>query len=286
MNLKERVQSGVDGKFEGLSIGFPRLSDYIFGLQKSCYMLLGGLSGCFKSTITDFILLNAIQDAEAKGVELNIHYYSFEIDELTKKCNWLSNVIFNKYNRVISPETIKGYGKNKLTKEEQALVNSEIDYVDSLFKRINFIYRSTNPTGIYKHLMDYASTKGTFEYYEYSNEENVVCKGIKGYKQNNPLAYNLVVMDHIFLLKKERGFGAKEVIDKMSEFFVVLRNLCGYSFIVLQQFNQGLNSIERQKFKNVDISPSQGDFRDSTVSYTDAHIVIRLMKPISMDMSS
>ena len=136
MDLRQRIAAGIEGKYKGLNNGFERINNYLFGIQRGCYTLLGGLSGSYKSTIADFMLLNAIQDAEAKGLELNVFYYSFEIDELTKKCNWLSNIIYNKYNIVIAPEVIKGFGDNKLTADEQVLVNSEIDYVDGLFSKI------------------------------------------------------------------------------------------------------------------------------------------------------
>lgn len=286
MNLEERIKAGVDGKFDGLDNGFDRLNDYLFGIQRGCYTLLGGMSGVYKTTLTDYMILNALRDAEARGLELNIIYYSFEIDELTKKCNWLSNIIYDKYNVSISPEKIKGFGKNRLNSEELKLVESEISYVDRLFSKINFRFRSNNPTGIYKELLEFAKSRGTFNYTNYKDENGIDREKMESYVPNNPLAYNLVVMDHLFLLHKERGWEAKETIDKMSEFFVILRNLCGYSFLALQQFNQGLNSVDRQKFKGIDLSPSQNDFRDSTSPYADADVVLGLMSPFKMDMSS
>lgn len=286
MDLKERIDSGVQGKFEGLSNGFSRINDYIFGVQRGVYTLLGGMSGVFKTTLVDFILLNALQDAEAKNIEFNVHYFSFEIDEITKKCNWLSNIIFNKYNMIIPPELIKGYGKNRLTLDQQEIVNSEIDYVDSLFSKINFHFRSINPTGIYKNLMDFSATKGTFNFKEYKDEHGNLQKSLNSYTPNNPEAYNLVILDHLALLSKERGFTNKEVIDKYSEFCVLLRNLCSYSFINVSQFNDGLSSIERQKFKGCDISPQMTDFKDSRSPYADADIVIGLLSPYKVDLDT
>ena len=91
-------------------------------------------------------------------------------------------------------------------------------------------------------------------------------------------------MDHYFLLKKERGFSPKETIDKMSEYFVELRNTFGMTIFPIQQFNQGLSSVERQKFKGADLSPAQGDFRDSTNPYQDADVVLGIMNPAKLDM--
>ncbi len=284
MNLKERIEGGLAGKFGGLDNGFKKLNNYIFGTQRGCYYLLGGLSGTFKTTLVDYILLNNIRDAEAKGIELNIFYYSFEIDELTKQCNWLSNIAHQKYGVTISPQKIKGLGGNRLTPEEHKIIEGEIPYVESLFKRINFRFSSTNPTGILKELISFAASKGKIIKEEYQEASGKIQEKIVKYEPYNPNAYNVVVLDHLFLIHKERGFQTKEILDKYSEYCVYLRNIFGFTFFNIQQFNQGLNSVERQKFKGVDITPSQNDFRDTTVPYTDADVVMGLMNPYKMDI--
>ena len=110
MTFEERIQEGLKGKYAGLDNGFSRINKYIFGIQRGCYYLLGGLSGAAKTTLVDFMLIKAIQDAESKGIPINIFYYSLEIDEFSKKANWLSVLIYNKYGIIIPPETIKGLG--------------------------------------------------------------------------------------------------------------------------------------------------------------------------------
>ncbi len=162
MNLEERIQAGLDGKFQGLSNGFKRINSEIHGIQRGVYTLLGGLSGTYKTTLADFMLLNAIEDAESKGLEINVFYYSYEIDELSKKCNWLSVIIKNKHGVTIPPEVIKGFGDNRLTPKELEYVKMEIPTVEALFSKINFRFKSTNPTGIYNEMWQYMSNKGTF----------------------------------------------------------------------------------------------------------------------------
>ena len=141
-NLKERIYAGLTGDYEGLSNGLDRINDYIFKTQRACYYLIGGLSGSAKTTFLDFWILNAIEDADTKGIPINIIYYSWEIDEMSKKANWLSILIYKKYNIVIPPERIKGYGKYRLSQEEQLLVFSEVETVEKLFSRIHFIWEA------------------------------------------------------------------------------------------------------------------------------------------------
>ena len=286
MTFEERIKEGLSGKYKGLSNGLDRINKYIFGIQRGCYTLIGGLSGAAKTTLVDFMLINAINDAESKNIPINIFYYSLEIDEHSKKANWLSVIIFNKYGIVISPEKIKGLGDFRLSSDEQEIVNSEIPELEKVWNKITWIWESVNPTGIYKNMWNHMDKRGKFTYEDYIDEHNNKKQRIVKFTNNNPEEYNIVVGDHLALLHLERGFTLKENLDKISEYSVRLRNLFGISFLWLQQFNQGLNSIERLKFKGADISPQQSDFKDSTNPYTDADIVMGIMNAYKMDMES
>ena len=79
--FKQRIEQGLSGEYTGLANGFERINKYIYNIQRSCYTLIGGLSGSSKTTLCDFILLNGLQDAKAKGIPFNVTYYSWEIDE-------------------------------------------------------------------------------------------------------------------------------------------------------------------------------------------------------------
>lgn len=287
MTLKERIQAGLDGKFVGLDNGLGKVNKVIYGVQRGVYTLLGGLSGSFKTTIIDFILLNALQDAEKKGIEFNVFYHSYEIDEISKKMNWLSVRIKQKYGITIPPEVIKGYGnENKLTVEQLALVDAEIPYIEELFKRIHFRFVPQNPTGIYNELWKFQEERGTIQYEEYLDHDNKPKKKVVGYIPNNPEAYTVVFLDHLYHLKKEREYSTKEVIDKYSEYCVALRNLFKISFFNVQQFNRSLSSTERQKFKGVDISPEESDFKETGNTYQDSDICVGLLNAWKLDLTT
>ena len=282
--MRERIEAGLYGDYEGLSNGLDRINDYIFGVQRGSYTLLGGLSGSAKTTFLDYVILNAIQDAEAKGIDINIIYYSWEIDEISKKANWLSILIFQKYGITIPPEKIKGFGKFRLDEDEKQLVFDELENLEKIFSKIKWIWESSNPTGMYKEWWEHMKDRGVFRYENYTDENGQIRQRIVGFDLNNSKEYNLVAGDHLALAKLERGFSLKQNIDKISEYSITCRNLFKMTFIWLQQFNQGLSSIERAKFKGVDISPQQSDFKDSTNPYADADVVLGLMNPHKMDM--
>jgi len=284
--LTKRINEGLEGKFQGLANGFKDLNKYTFGVQRGTYYLIGGSSGTYKTTLLDYIVRNAMKSASDNNIECNVFYYSFEIDKLTKMCNWVSSFVYQLHGVVIPPEKIKGLGDYRLTPQEVAVIEPIITMVEEMADKIHFRFESTNPTGIFNELWKFASLHGEIQYEEYKDHEGNPKQRICGYKPNNPYAYNIVALDHLYLLKKERGFQTKEVMDKMSEYFVILRNIFGFTPIILQQFNQGMSNIDRQKFKGVDLSPSQGDFRDTTSPYADADIVMGLMCPYKLDMDT
>lgn len=299
-DFQKRIDDGVSGKYEGLDNGLDKVNEFLYGVQRKWYYLFGGLSNTAKTTFVDWVLMNAIRDADMKGIDIHIFYYSYEIDAESKKCVWMSNHIFAKYRIEIPPQKIAGYGSNRLTPEEKEIVDRETPYIDKLFSRINFRYDPNNPTGIYKELMDHFDQHGKFnkEKYKapaidkygndvYDNEGNRVFEEkerIVSYTHNNPNAYHIVVHDHIALTKIERKYTLKENLDKLSEYYVWLRNICGLTVMAIQQFNQTLNSVERRKFSGVDLTPQQNDFKDSGNPYQDSDTACGIMNPHSLDM--
>lgn len=292
MDLKKRIQDGIDGSYVGLNNGFERLNKYIFGVQKACYTLIGGDSGTYKTTILDFIISNAIEYGIAHNIKVNVFYYSFEIDALTKKCNWLSRAVANKYGIIIPPQKIKGLRTKSsakelsLTPEEQDLVVSCIDEVEEMFTKINFIFDPLNPTGIYKELFRHFESRGKIIYAPYTDELGIDKQRIVGYVPNDENEITIAAIDHLALMKEERSFDLKQNIDKMSEYTIFLRNTFKLSNFYLQQFNDGLSSVERSKFKGVDLSPQKSDFKDSRNPYQDADVVMGLMSPYKLDMAT
>jgi len=301
MDFKERINLGQEGNYKGLENGLNRVNTYMYGIQRKWYYLFGGLSNTAKTTFVDFMLMNALKDAELNDIEVHVFYYSYEIDEESKKCVWLSNHIYSKYAISIPPEKIAGYGTHRLSEYEKEIVDRETPYIESLFKKINFRYDPNNPTGIYKELMDHFDIHGKFIKEKYKapmidkygndlyNDKGRMYEEkerIASYVPNNPLAYHIVVHDHIALTKTERNFTLKENLDKLSEYYVWLRNMCNLTILAIQQFNQTLNTVERKKYSGVDLSPQQNDFKDSGNPFQDADTACGIMNPYALDMDT
>lgn len=294
MSYIDWINEGQSGRYLGLNNGLGRINNYIYNVQRSWYYLIGGLSNTGKTTFVDSILLNALREAKSKDIKVDVFYYSYEIDKKTKFTQWLSNHIYHKYDIEIAPEAIAGLGDNRLKPHEEELVRMEVPHMQEIFDRINFRFDATNPTGIYKELFDHFESTGTFVKEKYSSmsindygEQAVDNKErIKEYIPSDPNRYVIAIIDHMALCKLERKFTLKENIDKLSNYFVTLRNICGLTIFALQQFNQGLHAIDRKKYNGEDLLPQQNDFKDSTNPYTDSDTALGIMNPHAMNSAS
>ena len=138
-----------------------------------------------------------------------------------------------------------------------------------------------NPTGIWNDLLKIASENGTGIH---KTETGYQFLPNTDYKPTNPNLYVLPVVDHIGLTKKEREFNKKEVIDKLSEYMIILRNKCAYSPILVQQLNRSLSSSDRFKIGRVE--PQLSDFKESGNTQEDANVVLALFSPQRYELST
>ena len=130
------------------------------------------------------------------------------------------------------------------------------------------------------------SHKGTFKTEPYIDEEGKTKDKIVSWEAYNKQEYNVIVLDHISLIKFERSYTLKQCMDKTSEYIVNCRNMFGMTFFLVQQFNQSLSNIDRVKYRGVDLSPEQNDFRDSGNLYIDADVVLGLLNPYKMQLET
>ncbi len=298
------LAKGQQGMNEGLKNCFDRFNQYLYGTQKRTYYAVGGLPGSGKSAFTDDnFVLSPYFELKDKGLStkhLHWHYYSFEMDYIAKRARWTSYRLYHKFGILCDSNFILGKGIKKGAKvgsqhiawypdldikiEE---VNQEID---ELFEHITFVDDAMNPTGIFTEVMAYAEAHGTFRYENYNiikdytkPNEKTVGKRIIGYELNNPEDINIIIADHMALARRERNYSQKENIDKLSEYFIFLRNKCNYIPIAVVQFNKALTGIERIKFKKELLLPTLEDFKDTGNIGQDCNTAFGMFNPFKMD---
>ena len=281
------VERGKLGLNKGLPTGLDRLNKIIGGLQKETYYLIGGEPGTGKTAFVDqaFVIEPILYLLANKqlNTKLKIFYESYEISKLRKIAKWVALFIYRDKGIITSINEILSRGDYKITEKIESLLPGYKDIFDEIFlNSVEINDYKENPTGIYKRVKNYMEKNGNWRNVEVKDKRGSIIRQ-KIYTPNNPDEYVLLIVDHIGLLRRERGYNKKENIDKLSEYVVELRNSYGISPIFVSQFNRNLADIDRQRFKEV--QPQMDDFKDTGNCAEDANIVLAGFNPARYNIS-
>lgn len=270
--LRQEVQAGLDGRNNGIPMGFNRLNRYI-GIRKSMYFLVGGLTGSGKTSfIDDAFVLNPYDwyiAQEKPPMKLRVIYRSMERSRTYKLAKWVSRKIFLDHGIIIPVSKLLGWTE-RMTKDEHDLFLMYEDYVGNMNEVITIIDGPENAVGIAKELKAHALQNGTIEQLDQYN---------KVYVPNNPNEITIVVIDHMGLLKTTKDQPTKKAaIDKMSDELRYARDFYGYTPVGVSQFNRDISNPIR--IKSGDVEPQLEDFKESSTPQEDADVVLALFDPI------
>lgn len=145
----------------------------------------------------------------------------------------------------------------------------------------------SNPTGIYKMLLLYAEKNGQFilEPYTTKNDfgKEITKTRITGYKPKDPELYTIIIIDHLRKLKIESRnnvrYTLKQNIDKMLEYEVILRNICGFTFVNIIHLNRGISDINRIRYMQDKLYPNNDDIKDTGNVSEDSDVILTLFNP-------
>lgn len=259
--------------------------------------------------------LTRISELQAKIIDLEIIYNSYEIDRISKEFDFVAHFLYRDYGilDIKLPEGVTFEGKDTVPLNAEFLMGQLRDDNESLIKvpasmmplikqiyndritvlfgsydddgkqetkgLITFMEEKDNPTGIRNYLMARAERNGSFTYSSFTDKEGKTHYKKIGYKRNNPNEFVLIVTDHVRKLVKERGFSMKENVDKYSEYCVELRNLCMYSFVQVIHLGRAIGNVERLKFSDDKLYPMNDDIKDTGNLSEDSNYVFTLFNP-------
>lgn len=263
-----KIDLGKQGLNSGLPHGFRRLTNYIPNIQRGTYYLTGAETSVGKTAFVDqMFLTNPIEFAIANRVKMHVMYFSFEIEKTLKMAKLIAKKLYMDYGILTDINYILSRGKNRISQEMYEIVVKTINHFEQYEDYLTIYDKNTNPTGIYNTLLEYSKENGKW----FEDDK------IQKYVPNNPENYVIIIVDHINLMKVERGFSKKENIDKLSQYMLVLRNKCDYVPAIVQQLNRSISSAERFKIDRVE--PQLSDFKDSGGPQEDANVVLALFSP-------
>lgn len=279
--LKSKIDAGRLGLNKGLPHGFNRLVEYIPGIQQSTYYLIGAESSVGKSAfVNNSFVFNPIdwyiKNKDNTDVKLKIHYYSFEISKEMMLYKAACRKIWMDHNVLLDVNYVLSRGKYRISQEHYDLVIDSLNYFDELEDILYIQDIPENPTGVWHNELKYAAKNGSGLTADYKLEGD--------YTPNNPNLYTLIIVDHISLVKKERGFNTKDLIDKLSEYMIILRNKLHFTPVIIQQLNRAGNDPTRIKMDRME--PMLSDFKDSGNTVNDSNVCLALFSPARYEMDT
>lgn len=213
-------------------------------------------------------------EGKASGIKIKFWYRSMERSTTYKFAKWVSRKIFIDQGIIIPVNKLLGWNQ-KMTHDEHDLFLSYEDYIKELQESVIIIPGAENPVGIAKDLKKYALNNGVIEEVDEYN---------KIYIPNDPNQINIIIIDHIGLLKTTKDLTTKkDAIDKMSSELQYARDFYGFSPVVVSQFNRSISNPMR--IKNGDVEPQLEDFADSSQTQNDADVIMALFDPLRYNVS-
>lgn len=300
--IKKHLEESRDVILEGgvncIPSPLTRFREYFPGVRRGFYYVVTGATKSSKTQFTTFMfILNSVLYSiqHPDQVKVTILYFPLEETEddiMLRIYAFILAYITN--NRiVISPENLESVDERKpLSQEVLDIMDSEefVSIADK-FEECIIFYDDRNATGIYKRIREYMEDHGQCIYKEkevtYRDELGVQktekVKTFVKYIPNNPNEYVISITDHAGLLQEERGMTLKQNIEKLSEYFVILRNKYKHIPVLVQQQNMETTNLEAYKANK--IRPTKDGLKDSKRPGEDCTVLFGLTNPNAFELT-
>lgn len=268
--LFQQIDQGRTGYNHGYSTGIQKLDKVIDGVMRQTYTTIFSDSGSGKSSFTQFSYIYKPICESIKNNDNNYFCYLFSLEMNSEMIlgKLLSTYIFETYHKEISIKQLLSREQNYVLSDEYyEIIQKCKPWLIEVEKRLKIYDKGLNADIMYSKIMKELENFGHFE--ETDNHKNFIW--------NNPKCIFLVIVDHISLLRPNKGRTLKQEIDLASAELLTLRNIAAISPVVIQQANREQSGMERRKQGMINFSLT--DTRDSANPVNDSEIVISLLNP-------
>lgn len=272
-SLFENIYRGKKGLNRGLSTGFPKLDNVIFGLQRGYFYTIGADQGAGKSSLALYsFVYQPLKQAILNNLSIHFLYYSFEMSSEVLFAKLLSLHLFEKYNVIISYDEILSL-KTTISDEHLKLIENEKGWLQLLESKLTVIDKPVNANGVYATCKEWIKKFGEFREIDEHKEEFI---------PKDPNQYLIVLVDHIRLLKNDGN--VKSQIDQACDYLIYFRNKCKVTAVVVQQLNRGFKSMARRQ-DGIYQLVQMDDFSDSSAPTQSSEVVLALFHPFREKMA-
>ena len=276
----------MNGKINSITSPFLRFKNDFVGLEQGCFYCVTSYTKGGKTQFVLFLLFEALLYImeHPDAARMKVLYFALEENDERILQRFESYLLLKLDKIRISPRDLRSTSNDKpVPKEILDLLASEKyqRYIRAFEEHFEFSTVS-NPTGIYKMCRTYAENTGV-THYKTIQVKSEFGEGMEDrnvfdfYTQNDPNEFRFVVCDHISLIASEKGMTIKESVDKLSKYFVELRNRYNFSPIVIQQ--QSTENESNDSFKLKNIRPSARGLSDSKYVARDVNCLLGLFSP-------
>lgn len=288
--LKEKRERALKGLYNCIPFPFPRFRTIFPGTQTGKYIICTANQKIGKTKFCDFVYVYETMDFVIKHpeVKLKILYFCLEESPRKKYIEFLCHLLYRLDKIRVTNSDIESTDKdNPISEEILDLLETEKyqKYIRKFSEVVEYIDDIRNPTGINKKCREYALANGHLNFKKIMMpnpvtrvmEERDVIDTVNPYTPNDPEEYRIVILDNASNLSQESGMNKKETIEKLSKYFITLRDQLKYTIIMIQHQAQQQEGIEN--FKLNKIKPSSDGLADSKVTVRDVNLIIGLYSP-------
>ena len=286
---RERAMSGL---FNCLPWPFPRFRTHLPGTEKGKYIIVTANQKVGKSKFVDYVyvyetILFVMQHPEIRA---KILYFTLEISPNSKKDEFMSFLLGYLDHIYISPTDLNSVdSEHPVDQKILDLLASDRykPYIDKYDEIVTYIDDIRNPTGINKYCRDYALSHGHINYTDetYTDSNGKLCRLIdkeNPYTADDPEEIRIVIVDNASNFTQESGLSKADTINKMSKYFITLRDHLLYTIVLVQHQAQAQEGIENRKLGL--IKPSSDGLADCKTTTRDANLVLGLYSPFKYEI--
>lgn len=290
--LEERRNNLLNGNINCIPFPFANFREDIPGIEQGRYISITGATKSSKSQFASKLLFEAILYAFNNPQQLRINIRYFPLEETPEGImeRFMSYLLFLKSNKRIriSPSDLRSTNNDKPLNQDilYMLQHEEYQKIIKFFEEVVIFSDQTNPTGIYLECKKFAEENGIVhrKIVKYKNEQGETVESAKGfdyYEQNDPKEYRIIFVDHLGLVSVEKGMDLRQSMNKMSEYFVELRNRYNYTPIIIHQ-QAMFESLDAYKMDKLE--PQISNLGDAKAVARDLDLCIGVFSPYKYNL--
>lgn len=292
LNKRQRALSGL---YNCIPFPFPRFKIFLPGTQMGKYIICTANQKVGKTKFCDFVYVyeTLFFIMEHPEVKVKILYFCLEESPRKKYTEFLCHLLYRLDRIEISPTELESTDKDHPVPQE---ILDKLDseryqrYIKKFEEMVEYIDSEKNPTGINKKCRDYALSHGHLNFKEVDIKEldgtiskRKIIDPVNPYTADDSEEYRIAILDNTSNLSTESGMKKMETVEKMSKYFITLRDQLNFTIVCIQHQAQAQEGIENFKLNR--IKPSSDGLADCKTTTRDANMVIGLYSPFKYGLT-